>query len=107
MRHAFGADWPVVSMNPMLGIHTAVNRKPWTEGQPVQAQTLHDTLVGYTRDGAYAEFQEQHKGMLRLGMMADVVILSADLFATPREELQSVKVLLTMCDGKVVWREGL
>jgi predicted amidohydrolase YtcJ len=107
MRHAFGSDWPVVSMNPMLGVHSARNRKPWATGQPVQAQTLHETLVGYTRDGAYAEFQEQNKGMLRPGMMADVVILSTDLFATPDEELDTVRPLLTMCDGKVVWREGL
>jgi predicted amidohydrolase YtcJ len=107
MRHAFGSDWPVVSMNPMLGIHAARNREPWAAGQPVQAQTLHDTLVGYTRDGAYAEFQEQNKGMLRPGMVADLVILSADLFATPDEELNTVRPLLTMCDGKVVWREGV
>ncbi|MCC6457628.1 MAG: amidohydrolase [Caldilineaceae bacterium] len=107
MRHAFGSDWPVVSMNPMLGVYAARNRKPWAAGQPVQAQTLHDTLVGYTRDGAYAEFQEQEKGMLRAGMAADLVILDADLFATADEELQRVKPRLTMCDGRVVWRDGV
>jgi predicted amidohydrolase YtcJ len=107
MRHAFGSDWPVVSMNPMLGVHAARNRKPWAAGQPGQAQTLHDTLVSYTRDGAYGEFQEQNKGMLRAGMVADLVILNADLFATPDEELQTLKPLLTMCDGRVVWREGV
>ncbi len=107
MHHTFGSDWPVVSMNPMLGIHAARNRKPWAVGQPVQAQTLYDTLVGYTRDGAYAEFQEQTKGTLRTGMVADVVILDADLFTTPDEALQEVKALLTMCDGRVVWRDGV
>jgi predicted amidohydrolase YtcJ len=107
MRHAFGSDWPVVSMNPMLGVYAARNRKPWKVGDPVQRQTLHDTLVGYTRDGAYAEFQEANKGMLRVGMLADVVILDADLFATPDEELKQVKPLLTICDGRVVWREGI
>jgi predicted amidohydrolase YtcJ len=107
MRHAFGSDWPVVTMNPMAGVHAARNRKPWAQGHPVQIQTLHDTLVGYTRDGAYAEFQEHHKGMLRAGMLADVVILDADLFTTPDEALDKVKPLLTMCDGRVVWRGGL
>ena len=107
MRHAFGSDWPVVSMNPMLGVYAARNRKPWAPGQPVQVQTMHDILVGYTRDGAYAEFQEDVKGMLRPGMLADVVILSADLFATPDEELKTVKPLLTLCDGKIVYQEGI
>lgn len=105
MRHAFGSDWPVVTMNALVGIYAAVTRKPWQEGDPVQAQSLHDTLVGYTHDGAYAEFQEGVKGILRAGMAADVVILDADLFATPDEELKQVKVALTMCDGRVVWRD--
>ncbi len=107
MRHTFGSDWPVVSMDPMLGVHSVRNRKPWAAGQPVQVQTLHDTLVGYTRDGAFAEFQEQNKGMLRAGMAADVVVLDADLFATPDEELKTIKPLLTVCDGKVVYRKEL
>jgi predicted amidohydrolase YtcJ len=107
MHHAFGSDWPVVSMNPMLGVHAARNRKPWQPGDPVQVQSLFDTLVAYTRGGAYAEFQEHHKGMLAAGMLADVVILSADLFATPDEALKEVKPLLTMSDGRVVWRDGV
>lgn len=107
MRTAYGSDWPVVTMEPMVGVHAARNRKPWKAGDPVQVQSLHDTLVGYTRDGAYAEFQEQNKGMLRAGMVADVVVLSADLFATPDAQLKEVKPLITMCDGKVVWREGV
>ena len=107
MRHAFGSDWPVVSMNPMLGVFAARNRQPWKPGDPVQVQTLHDTLVGYTRDGAYAEFQEQQKGMLRAGMLADMVVLDADLFATPDEKLKDVKPVLTMSDGRVVWRGGI
>ena len=107
MRHAFGSDWPVVSMNPLLGVHSARNRKPWQPDDPVQVQTLPDTLAGYTRDGAYAEFQEQQKGMLRAGMLADVVVLDADLFATPDETLKQVKPILTMCDGSVVWRDGV
>lgn len=103
MRHTFGSDWPVVSMNPLLGVHSARNRKPWQAGDPVQVQTLEDTLVGYTRDGAYAEFQEQQKGMLREGMLADVVVLDADLFATPDAEIKRVKPVLTMCNGRVVY----
>jgi predicted amidohydrolase YtcJ len=107
MRHAFGSDWPVVSMNPLLGVYAARNRQPWRGGDPVQTQTLHNTLVGYTRDGAYAEFQEQQKGMLRAGMLADLVILDGDLFATPEELLKDVQPLLTMCDGHVVYQSAM
>jgi hypothetical protein len=106
MHHAFGSDWPVVSMNPLLGIHAARNRQPWRVGDPPQAQSLHNTLVGYTRDGAYAEFQEAHKGMLRAGMLADIVLLDGDLFATPDAMLKDVHVRLTMCDGRVVFEGG-
>jgi predicted amidohydrolase YtcJ len=63
--------------------------------------------VGYTRGAAYAEFQEQAKGMLRPGMLADLVVLSADLFATPDVDIKDVLPLLTMCDGKIVHRDGL
>ncbi|HXF62337.1 MAG TPA: amidohydrolase family protein, partial [Caldilineaceae bacterium] len=104
-RLVYGSDWPVVSMDPMLGIHAALNRLPWAEGLPDQRQTLENTLLSYTRDAAWAEFQEGIKGTLAPGQLADLVLLSADLFATPPEEIASVRPLLTLCDGKVVFRE--
>ena len=104
---AYGSDWPVVSMNPLWGLHAARTRQPWTTGQPDQRQTLADLLVGYTRDAAYAEFQEHAKGMLRPGLLADVVVLSADLFATPDDAIKDVVPRLTMCDGQVVFRNGI
>lgn len=107
MRHALGSDWPVVAMNPLLGVHAARNRQPWAAGQPSQVQRMADILTGYTRDAAYAEFQEGVKGMLRPGMLADVVVLSHDLFATPDAELHEVKPRLTLCDGKIVYRRGI
>ena len=101
---AYGSDWPVVSMDPLLGLWAGVNRKPWQEGDPEQAQPLADLLMGYTRDAAYVEFQEGQKGVLAAGMLADVVVLDADLFTTPPAELRNVKPVLTVCDGKVVYR---
>jgi predicted amidohydrolase YtcJ len=105
-RLAFGSDWPVVSQNPWLGLYAALNRRPWLPDLPEQRQTLADTLAGYTRDAAYAEFQENEKGQLKPGMLADVVLLTSDLEATPEEELDRTQVALTICDGRVVY-EGV
>jgi predicted amidohydrolase YtcJ len=101
---AFGSDWPVVSMDPMLGFYNALNRQPWAPGNPVQRQMLEQIIRGYTRDAAYVEFQEHEKGMIRAGMLADLVLFSADLFATPHEEIGQVRPVLTICDGKIVYQ---
>lgn len=101
---AFGSDWPVVSMNPMLGFHAALNRQPWAAGDPDQRQNLAQIIRGYTRDAAYVEFQEQEKGMIRIGMLADLVLLSTDLFAAPPATVDQVHPVLTVCDGRVVYR---
>lgn len=100
---AFGSDWPVVSQSPLLGLYAALNRRPWRPGLPDQRQTLEEAITGYTRDAAYAEFQEREKGQLRPGMLADIVLLSADLESIPAEDIRQVQVLLTMCDGRVVY----
>ena len=102
---AFGSDWTVADMNPITGIHAALNRTPWQDGDPNQSQTLEDTLLGYTRDAAYAEHMEHEKGILKEGCLADVVMLSEDIFQTPKEELLRVKAVLTICDGEITYEE--
>lgn len=102
-RLAFGSDWSVVSPNPMLGVHAAVNRKAWAKGLPDHRQSMHNTLMSYTHDGAYAEFMEHKKGQLKTGMLADLVLLSADLFQTPDDTLKDVHPVMTICDGRVVY----
>ncbi len=104
---AFGSDWPVVSQNPMLGVHMALNRLPWAPGLPDQRQTLTETLLSYTRDAAYAEFQEYKKGQLRPGYLADLVLLSEDLFQLPAEQMQAVQPLLTIVNGRVVYEAAV
>jgi predicted amidohydrolase YtcJ len=101
---AFGSDWPVVTLDPLLGFYAALNREPWQESDPLQRQTLAQVIAGYTRDAAFVEFQEQQKGMIRRGMLADLVLFSADLFATPPEAIAQVRPVLTLCDGRVVYR---
>jgi predicted amidohydrolase YtcJ len=102
---SLGSDWTVASFNPMLGIHAALNRQKWQPSYPDQRLTLEEILVGYTRDAAYAEFQENQKGQLKEGFLADMVLLSADLFETPAEEIGDVKPMLTMVNGKIVYEQ--
>ena len=102
-RLTFGSDWPVVSQNPLLGIGAALTRKPWGQGQSDHRQSLEDTLISYTRNGAYTEFQEDFKGQIKVGMLADMVLLSARLLETPEVEFKEIYPLMTLCDGKIVY----
>jgi predicted amidohydrolase YtcJ len=102
-RLVFGSDWLVVTQNPLQGVSNAVNRSPWIEGMPDQRQTLEDTLIAYTRDAAYAEFQEGQKGQIREGYLADLVMLPKDLFDIQPTDIASLKPSLTMVDGRVVY----
>jgi hypothetical protein len=103
-RLVFGSDWPVVNQNPVRGLHAAVNRQPWLTPHYPQAQTLSDAILSYTRDAAYAEFQEHQKGQLRPGYLADMVLLSEDIFTVPLEEIETrVKPVMTMCNGRIVY----
>mgnify|MGYP001424277917 CR=1 FL=1 len=106
-RVVFGSDWPVVSQNPMKGIFAALNRTPWQDGLFDHRQTLEQTLLSYTREAAYAEFMEAEKGMLKPGFLADLVLLSEDIFTVPPAEIERVHPLLTMVDGRVVFERVL
>jgi predicted amidohydrolase YtcJ len=74
---------------------------------PQQALTLDQMLAGYTRNNAYTEFMEKRLGALEPGKLADVIVLSQDLYKAPPNEIGKTKVLLTMVGGKIVWRSGI
>lgn len=59
---------------------------------------------GYTRDAAYAEFQEDRKGQIKAGMWADLVLLTDDIFVVPPEQIKDVRVGVTVCNGRVVFQ---
>lgn len=99
----FGSDWPVVTQDPFRGISNAVNHMPWADGLPHQRQTLTDTLIAYTRDAAYAEFQDHQKGKIRNAFLADLVLLPKNIFEIPSEEIAAIKPSLTMVDGRIVY----
>ncbi len=92
---AINSDWPVAPLHPMVTAHAAVSR---LDGQ---ALTLLATLEGQTLGGAYAEFMERRKGALRPGMLADLVLWSADLETLPVADLHEVTAVLTICNGRI------
>jgi predicted amidohydrolase YtcJ len=102
-RLAFGSDWPVSDINPLRGIHAAVTRKAWKQGLPEQRQSLEDTLMGYTADGAWTEFMEERKGRLVPGMLADIVVLSQDIEAVDTDAIDTLDPVVTICDGRITY----
>ncbi len=111
VRLALGTDWYVASLNPMETLYAAVTRAT-LDGRhpggwvPEQKITLEEALRAYTAGAAYAEFQEQDKGVLAPGMLADFVLLSEDPFAIAPERLKDVTVEATIVGGRVVFERG-
>ena len=107
VRLAFGTDWSVAPLNPMLGLYAATTRAT-LDGKnpngwvPEQKITIEQAVTAYTAGSAFAEFQERDKGTLARGKLADLAILSADIFAIPLEQLKDVQVLTTIVGGAVV-----
>jgi predicted amidohydrolase YtcJ len=105
---AFGTDWDVAPLNPMLGLYAAVTRatldgknpKGWF---PEQKLTVEEAVQAYTMGSAYAEFQEKEKGSITPGKMADMVLLTDDIFSIDPAKIRDVKVLKTIVGGRVVW----
>ena len=112
VRLAFGTDWDVAPLNPMLGLYAAVTRAT-LDGKtpngwfPEQKLTLAEAIEAYTMGSAYAEFQDQDKGSITTGKLADMVLLSDDLFSIPPEKIRDVKVLKTFVGGKIVYDAGV
>ena len=105
---AFGSDWTVAPLNPMEGLKAAVTRQT-LDGKnpngwvPEQKITLEEAIRAYTVGSAYAEFQDQVKGSLTPGKLADLVLLDCDIFKIEPAQIDKVKVVMTLVDGKVVW----
>jgi predicted amidohydrolase YtcJ len=111
-RLVFSSDWPAaISVDPMRGLHNAVNRRT-IDGQPPrgwvaeQRLDMGNALRAYTQSGAYASFEEGIKGRLAPGMLADLIVLSQDLFTVDPLKVHETRVVLTVFDGKVIYRGG-
>jgi predicted amidohydrolase YtcJ len=108
---AFGSDWSVSSLNPLDGIQVAVTRQSLDGAAakpllPEQALSLPAALQAYTIGAAYALGLEQETGSLEVGKAADLVVLSDNLFTVAPHQIARAKVLLTLLDGRPVYRDG-
>jgi len=106
----FGSDWFVAPLSPILGIHAAVTRQT-IDGKnpggwvPEQKVTVEEAVRAYTSSCAYAEFAERSKGSLEVDKLADVVVLSQDIFRINPNEIQKTSVVYTIAGGRVVYEK--
>ena len=105
----FGSDWPVAPLDPIAGIYAAVTRRTLDDKNPEgwfpeQKITVDQALRCYTVNNAWAGFQEQRTGKLKAGMLADLTVLSEDLFNMPPENIRNTKILITVVNGKEAFK---
>jgi predicted amidohydrolase YtcJ len=107
---AFGSDWPVAPLDALLGIYAATTRRT-LDGKhpdgwvPEQRITVAEAVHAYTVGSAFAEHEEKIKGSLEPGKLADLAVLSADIFHIKPEEIAKTRVTLTVFDGTVIYQE--
>jgi predicted amidohydrolase YtcJ len=101
-----GSDMPIVTSDPMLGIDCLVNRRLTPGGRvlnPAERLSVLEAIRVYTLNGAYAHFEEQAKGSIEEGKLADLVALSRDILTVPTEEIRELSVGMTVVDGRIVY----
>jgi len=106
---AAGSDWPVTSLNPIPAIQVAVTRRGPTEPEgpawiPDEKIDLAEVLAAYTINGAYLNHEEKETGSIETGKAADLIVLDRDRFKVPPEKIHEAKVVLTLLEGKEVFR---
>lgn len=108
---AFGSDWPIVTLSPWPGIQNAVTRQT-TEGKPqggwipTERISLEEAIKGYTLNAAYAGHREKQEGSLEPGKLADLIVVSQNLFEVQPSKLGQTEVLLTVVNGRIVFDSG-
>ena len=105
----FGSDYPAFPLDPLLGLYTAVTRQtvqglPAGGWYPEHRLSVEAALAHYTRDAAFASFNERDKGTIAPGRLADFVVLSADILAIEPARLLETRVLLTVMGGRETYR---
>ena len=105
---AFGSDWDVAPMQPLMGIYAAATRRT-LDGKhpngwvPEQRITVAEAIRAYTMGSAYASFDEKIKGSIEPGKLADMVVVSDDILSIPAVEIEKTRVETTVFDGKVIY----
>jgi predicted amidohydrolase YtcJ len=106
IRSSTGSDYPAaLDYNPLLQIHCAVTRKTLTGKvvNPSQRTSVMEAIEMMTINGAYAIFEEDSRGSIEAGKLADLVVLSDDPLEVPDEEIKNIEVLMTLVGGKTVY----
>jgi len=108
---AFGTDYPVVPINPLRGIYACVTRQltdgmPKRGWQPQERLRAKDCFRAYTVGSAFAQFEEQRKGTIAPGMLADIVVYPKDLNETRPSEILTIPVVMTIVGGKIVYQQA-
>jgi predicted amidohydrolase YtcJ len=107
----YSSDWPAcIDLNPIRGIHVAVNRKtpeglPEGGWIPEQKISIAQAMKAYTAAGAYSSFEENLKGQIKVGQLADIIVFSHDLFTIDPMKTHETKVVLTVFDGKIIYNQ--
>jgi predicted amidohydrolase YtcJ len=109
-RLAFGTDYPVIPINPLRGIYACVTRQltdgtPKRGWQPQERLHANECFRAYTVGSAFAQFEEQRKGTIAPGMLADIIVYSKDLNETRPEEILKTPVVMTIVGGKIVYQQ--
>ena len=105
---AFGSDWPVAPLVPLTGIYAAVTRRT-IDGKnpngwmPQEKVTVAQAVKAYTANAAYAEGEETNKGSIQAGQLADIIVLSDDIFHINPVDIDAVKVELTFFGGQLIY----
>jgi hypothetical protein len=106
---AFGSDWPVVTINPWLGLQVAVTRQDF-EGRPPggwipqQKLQISDAVYAYTMGGAYVMHRENEEGSIEAGKLADLILVSQNIFEVEPHKIAETRVVMTMVGGKIVFQ---
>lgn len=110
VKMCFGTDWYVAPLNPLLGLYAAVTRRTLDDKNPngwipEQKISVEDAIKCYTINSAYASFEENIKGSIEVGKLADLIVLSDDILTIDPIKIKDAKVEMTMFDGKVIYNK--
>ncbi|WP_158587676.1 amidohydrolase [Algoriphagus lacus] len=107
----FSSDWPAcISLDPIRGIHVAVNRRdpsgfPEEGWIPQEKISVYEAMKAYTSMGAYSSFEESKKGLIKVGYLADLIVLSEDVFTVDPMKIHEIMVEKTILDGKIIFEK--
>jgi predicted amidohydrolase YtcJ len=110
VKVCFGTDWYVAPLNPLLGLYAAVTRRTLDDKNPdgwipEQKISIEDAIKCYTINSAYASFEENIKGSIEVGKLADLIVLSDDILTIDPVKIKDAKVEMTIFDGKIIYKK--